>query len=65
MIKVICIKPRKNEKVGDIFYLQANTIFGDCDGDWYGTFYKMDENENFIEIGNRLLSRFQSISIKK
>lgn len=66
MIKVVCIKNRpancpQTEKIGDIFYLDPNTIFGDADGDWYGKMYVMDNNMNYIEQGTRLLNRFQRV----
>lgn len=66
MIKVMCIKTRpancpQTEKVGDILYLDQNTIFSDIDGDWYGKMWKMDKDMNYIEQGTRLLSRFQRI----
>lgn len=66
MIKVVCIKNRpancpKTEKIGDILYLDSNTIFSDADGDWYGKMYVMDNDMDYIEQGTRLLSRFQRI----
>lgn len=66
MIKVVCIKNRptncpKTEKIGDILYLDPNTIFGDADGDWYGKMYVMDNDMDYIEKGTRLLSRFQRV----
>lgn len=61
MIKVICITARfpQTEKIGDILYLDQNSIFNDSDGDWYEKFYKLDEDMNFIEQGIRLLNRFK------
>lgn len=66
MIKVMCIKSRpencpQTEKIGDILYLDQNTIFGDADGDWYGKMYVMNDNTDYIEQGARLLSRFQRV----
>lgn len=66
MIKVVCIKNRpancpKTEKIGDILYLDQNTIFSDVDGDWYGKMYVMDEDMDYIEQGIRLLGRFQRV----
>lgn len=66
MIKVMCIKTRpenrpQTEKIGDILYLDQNTIFSDIDGDWYGEMYKMEKDTNYIRQGTRLLSRFNRI----
>lgn len=65
MMKVICIEKRKDclpsEEIGDILYLDKTTVFGDFEGDWYGEMYKKDENEKFVKVGIRLLSRFKSV----
>lgn len=66
MIKVICIKTRpdncpQTEKIGDILYLDQDTIFGEVDGDWYGKMYEKDKDGNYIEQGTRLLRRFQRV----
>lgn len=64
MMKVICIEKRKDcsssEEINDVLYLDAATVFGDFDGDWYGEMYKKDEDGKFVKVGIRLLSRFKS-----
>ena len=64
MMKVVCIEKHKNcpssEEIDDVLYLDTTTVFGVFDGNWYGEMYKKDENEKFVKVGIRLLSRFKN-----
>ena len=67
MMKVICISERKSKyiekrelsriKKGEVYYINKESIWVDCDGDAYGEVYSTD-NEY---IGQMLLSHFQSL----
>lgn len=56
-----CISIRESNpkqiSVGEDYILDKYSIFIDCDGDAYGTFYDMEGNR----IGNLLLKHFTSI----
>lgn len=48
-IKVQCIKESKNFKevrgqIGEIFIMNLDSLFADCDGDWYANFYDIEGN---------------------
>ena len=65
MIKVQCIELRpannpQTEKIGDILYLDPETIFDDC-GEWYGEMYKKNSEEILIRHGVYKLNRFHRI----
>ena len=66
MIKVQCIELRpantpQTEKIGDILYLDPETIFDDC-GEWYGEMYKKNSEEILIKHGVYKLNRFHRIA---
>ena len=66
MIKVQCIELRpantpQTEKIGDILYLDPETIFDDC-GEWYGEMYKKNSEEIPIKHGVYKLNRFHRIA---
>ena len=65
MIKVQCIELRpanspQTEKIGDILYLDPETIFDDC-GEWYGEMYKKNSEEILVRHGVYKLNRFHRI----
>ena len=66
MIKVQCIELRpanspQTEKIGDILYLDPETIFDDC-GEWYGEMYKKNSEEILVRHGVYKLNRFHRIA---
>ena len=66
MIKVECIKERALspiEKIGSIFYLNPKSIFSDEEGNWYGTIYQLQENDDliFVEIATVNLLRYKCV----
>ena len=66
MIKVQCIELRpannpQTEKIGDILYLDPESIFDDC-GEWYGEMYKKNSEEILVRHGVYKLNRFHRIA---
>lgn len=58
--EVICISVRADQPdqliVGRKYKLDIDSIFGDIDGDWYGTIYEMDGTK----VGFMMLKHFKS-----
>ena len=66
LIKVQCIELRptnnpQTEKIGDILYLDPESIFDDC-GEWYGEMYKKNSEEILVRHGVYKLNRFHRIA---
>ena len=67
MMKVICISERKSKyiekgelsciKKGEVYYINKESIWVDCDGDAYGEVYSANNDY----IGQMLLSHFQTL----
>ena len=67
MMKVICISERKSKyiekgelsriKKGEVYYVNRESIWVDCDGDAYGEVY----STNNEYIGQMLLNHFQTL----
>lgn len=65
MIKVQCIELRpanspQTEKIGDILYLDPESIFDDY-GEWYGEMYQKNSEGILVRHGVYKLNRFHKI----
>lgn len=63
-MKVMCIQERQGgipdeTKVGEIYYVDRDSIYLDSDGDAYGEVFA--DKERHILLGNKRLNRFQTM----
>ncbi len=62
MQKIVCINEngftRDLVELGEIYYVDISDIFGDNDGEWYGTIYRDERRKE--RIGRFRLRHFKS-----
>jgi CRISPR/Cas system endoribonuclease Cas6 (RAMP superfamily) len=59
MQKVVCIYTGRFLNVGNIYYINLESICSDSDGDWYTNVYE-DDKQN-VWIGRYRLEHFKSV----
>ena len=62
MQKVICIsecKYHRGIKIGEVYFIDTSSIYGDSDGDWYAEVSK--DKSMTVYIGRVNLKHFKSV----